>query len=77
MRNVRERGARLTKTEAERLADEIQQTPGWQTAGFYHLDALSKTATAHGVYALHQRTSTVQQVFSRSAWAALKTKYPA
>jgi hypothetical protein len=67
----------LTKTEAERLAREIQATPGWQTTGFYHLDALSKTATAHGVYALHQPSRTVQQVFSRSAWATLKAKFPA
>ena len=66
----------MTKTEAERLAHEIQRTAGWQTAGFYHLDALSKTATAHGVYALHQPTSTVQQVFSRAAWAALRAKFP-
>ncbi len=67
----------MTKAEAERLAREIQVTPGWQTAGFYHLDALSKTATAHGVYALHQPSKTVQQVFSRSAWAALKDKFRA
>jgi hypothetical protein len=59
------------------MAQEVQHTPGWQTAGFYTLGALSKTATAHGVYALHQRTGSVQQIFNRSAWAALKAKYPA
>ena len=59
------------------MALEVQQTPGWETAGFYTLDALSKTATAHGVYALHLRTGSVQQIFSRSAWVALKAKYPA
>lgn len=59
------------------MAQEVQRTPGWQTAGFYTLDALSKTATAHGVYALHQRTGSVQQIFSRSAWEALKAKFPA
>lgn len=66
----------VTKAEADRMAQEIQRTPGWHTAGFYTLDALSKTATAQGVYALHKRTGTVQQVFSRAAWAALKAKYP-
>lgn len=76
-RNATKEATPLTKIEAERLAREIQRTPGWQTAGFYHLEALSKTATAHGVYALHQATSTVQQVFSRSAWAALQAKFPA
>jgi hypothetical protein len=57
------------------MAQEVQGTPGWQTVGFYTLDALSKNATAHGVYALHQRTRTVQQIFNRSAWMALKAKY--
>jgi hypothetical protein len=67
----------VTKAEADRMAEEVQRTPGWQTAGFYTLTALSKTATAHGVYALHRRTGTVQQIFNRSAWEALKAKYPA
>jgi hypothetical protein len=65
----------VNRDEAERVADEINHTPGWGVLEVFELGVLNANNHEYGVRAWHQPSGTVEDIPGRSAWDILKAKF--
>ena len=72
---TRERAHTMKRDEAERLAHEIDQTPGWQAMEVFEMPHVNTRNDEYGVRAWHQASGTIETIPSRSAWDILKAKF--